>query len=1027
MSVKPGQYTDPHGNEYEVIGTAIHDETREELVIYRSIVGDEGFRVRPAAQWSEVVGQEQYSGNLFTHNDAFLAESYTEIYNDSPLWEKAELFFSLFPGRDDVYAERWGKDGGKNGYGQACHNEWSPICEKAGGKVKCGECKHQDFIRFSTSAIEKHLSGQATIGLYPVYADGTCRFLAFDFDGKDFSPDALRRDVSAMREAGVEAGLHLAMERSRSGNGIHFWLFFSESIPARTARKLGSSLITRAMRNHHEMTFKTYDRMFPNQDTLPKGGFGNLIALPLQKIPSQKGNSVFIDDSYNVISDQWLYLNRIPRYDLATVERLMRKLSPAGELGGLNADNEDEKPWEGKKAPPLLTRADFPANLRIVRANMLYIRKEGLPSRSLDMLKRLAAFRNPEYYKAQAMRKYIDRKKLPRIISCSDETEQYLCLPRGLEDDIRRILHELQVENEWIDETNHGRDIDVTFNGTLYDDQQKSADALLIHNTGILSAATAFGKTVVGAFLIGERRVNTLILVHRQNLLSQWMKQLQIFLAVLEEPAEVYTPTGRKKKRQAIGQIGAGKDNRSGIVDVAMMQSLVSGDEVDELVKDYGMVIVDECHHAAAFTYEQILKAVKAKYVYGMTATPKRKDGHHPIINMHFGAVRYQADALSQAEARLFEHFFIPRFTRFCIPPDQEETKWMIWDIYRDMQNSEIRNELIVKDVIAAVTRGRNPIILTERVDHVKRLADKLKLHIKNVIPMTGGGGNKKSRELFQTVEALPEDEPFVLVATGKFVGEGFDMPRLDTLFLAMPISWEGTVQQYAGRLHRSYKGKKEVQIFDYVDVHIAMLENMYHKRVKTYASIGYMVKAAPMSTERANAIYSSKNFFSTYVADLSSAQSDILIASPTLAYQRVTSALRYLSSANARVTVVTNAPDTYDEADKRKQEECFQLLLQNGVTVKTKDTVFQMFAIIDQRIVWYGNIHLLNFGNTDECILRIDSVEIAAEFAEILHGWQDAGDPVTYTQKLSPPRKSRNVRHNRNDHHQISLFDENL
>jgi superfamily II DNA or RNA helicase len=824
-----------------------------------------------------------------------------------------------------------------------------------------------------------------TTGVYPMFPDETCRFLVFDFDGNgnDYSPEDLRHDVNAIREVCGEKGISMAVERSRSGKGIHLWIFFAENISVSIARKFGSSLITCAMNKHHGLAFKTYDRMIPTQDTLPKGGFGNLIALPLQKIPREQGNSMFVDEEFSVYPDQWGYLCNVKKYSLKETESFIRLLSPSGELGDLHKDSEDEKPWEKKKQNSKLEKTDFPETVKIVSANQLYIDKSGISSPALNLLKRLAAFRNPEFYKAQAMRLSTFGK--PRIISCSDETEKYLCLPRGLKDDVTTILRDKEVKIHFIDKTNNGRGIDVRFNGELRSEQQQAAEALLAHNNGILSATTAFGKTVVGAYLIAEHKVNTLILVHRTSLLSQWQSRLKEFLLINEEPATEYTPKGHKRKKTIIGQIGGGKSNLSSIVDVAIMQSLTSGDEVKELVKNYGMVLVDECHHVSAFSFEQVLKTVNAKYVYGLTATPTRQDGHHPIIYMHCGKIRYCVDAKEQAAARPFEHFVIPRFTRFQKPIHRDESRWPIVDIYNDIQNNTLRNDLILQDVISAVGQGRNPIILTERIGHVKYLAEKLAQSVKNVITLTGGGTQKKSQETLQMVADIPEDEPFVLVATGKYVGEGFDMPRLDTLFLAMPISWKGTLQQYAGRLHRLYDGKKEVQVYDYVDIHVEMLEKMYQKRLRGYASIGYKAKGMPQPLEEVHSIFDNHTFFPVYSADILAAGSEILIVSPFVTKRRVLSALNYLTATKTTATVITKPSENYAEKDRKKIDECMEMLKQHGVSVKTKDRIHQKFAIIDQRIVWYGSINLLSYGTSEESIMRIENVDIAEELLRSL------------------------------------------
>lgn len=361
--------------------------------------------MRPASMWNELVEHNGQKVKCFTHEDEIVSETPIGIHKNSTPSEKVTVFLSLFIGRDDVFAKRWeNHKKGTAGYVPVCQNEWTPACPKSIGKIKCSECANQSFVKYDASAVAKHLKGRLTIGVYPMLPDETCRFLAFDFDSKDYVQEELRRDVSAIREACTEKNISAAIERSRSGKGVHFWVYFSENIPASIARKFGSSLITYAMSKHHELPFKTYDRMIPAQDTMPKGGFGNLIALPLQKQPREQGDSEFIDESFNSCADQWNYLYNIKKYSLDEIERFIRELSPMGELGVLHRDSEDEKPWEGKKPAPEIARFDFPEWVHITRANMLHIKKDGISNAALNTLKRLAAFRSPEFYKAQAMR-----------------------------------------------------------------------------------------------------------------------------------------------------------------------------------------------------------------------------------------------------------------------------------------------------------------------------------------------------------------------------------------------------------------------------------------------------------------------------------------------------------------------------------------------------------------------------------------------------------------------------------------------
>jgi superfamily II DNA or RNA helicase len=995
MNIKTGKYIHFTGNEYEFISTATHSETQEEMVVYRALYGNRDIWVRPYAMWVEMVHHNGQQIKRFTHEDDVAPVPHVPldgIHNNSPPADKMKLFLSLFAGRGDVYAKRWEKNA-RNGYSPVCDNFWKLSCPKREKeKIKCGDCPTWDFPKYDARAVIKHLNGDLTVGVYPMFPDETCRFLVFDFDGKkDYEADILRNDVSLIRETCNEMCISMAMERSRSGSGIHFWIFFTENIPASVARRFGSSVITYTMKKHHKLSFKTYDRLIPTQDTFHKGaaGFGNLIALPFQKEPRENGNSVFVDELFNVYPDQWNYLDGIKKYSLKEVESFIRQLSPCGDLGDLHKDTGDEKPWEhppsGKRMKQqALTNHDFPIVVKVVRSNMLYIAKAGISSPALNALKRLAAFRNPEFYKKQAMRK--STHDTERIISCSEETERYLCLPRGLEDEVRMLMDEAGSVVEFIDETYHGRNIDVVFEGELRSEQQPAADVLLSHDIGVLAATTAFGKTVIAAHLIASRKVNTLILVHLTSLTSHWRKQLSKFLVINEEPVVEYTPTGRKRKKSIIGQIGGGKNNLSGIIDIAVMQSLVTGTEVKDLVRNYGMVIVDECHHVAAFTFEQILKTANPKYVYGMTATPTRKDGHHPIIGMQCGKIRYRVDARKEAEGRPFEHYVIPRFTRFQKPMHRSE-EYHFSDIYNDIQNSEVRNNLIIQDVVAAVEQGRNPIILSERKEHVNYLAEQLSESLPNVITLMGGGTQKVNREILESVANIPTDESFVLVATGKYVGEGFDMPRLDTLFLAMPISWKGTVQQYAGRLHRLYEGKKEVQIYDYVDVHVATLETMYQKRLKSYSTIGYKAKGTPQPLDEVHSIYDNHTFFTVYSADVLAARHEILIVSPFLSKKRILSATGYLVATSVKATVVTKPVDDYPDKDREKILNCMELLAQQDITIKTKERIHQKFAIIDQRIVWYGSINLMSYGNSEESIMRIDNVGIAAELLGSMNG----------------------------------------
>ena len=895
--------------------------------------------------------------------------------------EKIRLFRSLFRGREDGFARRWySVQKEKGGYAPVCANEWRyGVCIKPKGK--CSKCENRVLVPLDNAIIYKHLSGkdangQDVIGLYPILADDTCYFLAIDFDD-----GAWQENVSAVRRVCGEWGISCGVERSRSGEGAHLWVFFEDAIPCVTARKLGSALLTAAMEREGKLKLDAYDRMFPCQDTLPNGGFGNLIALPLQGQARKKGNSLFVDEIFQPYPDQWAYLSTMRKLRTEDVDALIKAHSHGDALGNLCVVESVSKPWERQKKLTL-SALDFYGVQHIVRANMVYIPANGFAPRVRNQLLRLAAFRNPDFYKSQAMRLPIYDK--PRIICAAEERDSYLALPRCCEPDLTELLENAGASYEIEDKTFIGNEIRATFKGELRPEQIPATEALLAHNNGVLSATTAFGKTVIAAYLIGQRKVNTLVLVHTQALLNQWKKALSEFLEINETLPELPKKRGRKKERPLIGQLGGAKNNLSGFVDIAIMQSLISKDEVRELVKDYGMVIVDECHHISAVSFEQVLKEVNAKYVYGLTATPARQDGHQPIIHMQCGPIRYQVDAKQQAEKHPFDHAVIPKFTSFA-QPLTDETPWKITDAYAAMQINEERNNKIVVDVLAAVAEGRMPIVLTERYDHAKLLAEVLREKSRNVVLLSGKGTAKEKREILQGLSLIPADEPLILVATGRYVGEGFDLPRLDTLFLAMPVSWKGTLAQYAGRLHRNYEGKQEVLIYDYVDIRVPMLERMYHKRLSGYAAIGYTIRGDRTAPTAENRIFSQEEYWDTFSIDIANAQKDILITSP---YLHITQVKRFLKliPEETHVTVVTGDETSFKPEAWEKVSNAVKLLEAAGARVILQPKVYQRYAVIDKSTLWYGGINFLGFEKATHGAMRLCSLELANDLASHIH-----------------------------------------
>ena len=581
------------------------------------------------------------------------------------------------------------------------------------------------------------------------------------------------------------------------------------------------------MENQHEIKFTTYDRFFPNQDTMPRGGFGNLIVLPLNGKSARAGNTLFLDEDLQPYSDQWRALKSFQRVPNDLVESLVESAQREGAVVGVRlsmADDEQPDPWTrppSKKGPEKRIPGVLPEMVKIVQGNMLYLEKAGIASPFLNRLKRLAAFQNPEFYKQQAMR--MSTHNIPRVIGCTEDLNRHIGLPRGVLDELRDLLTEHRIGLTLVDERLQGRPLNVHFHGDLRGDQGKAVAELIKYDTGVLSATTAFGKTVIGAWMIAARKVNTLVLVHRQELLDQWRERLATFLGI---------------DVKSIGQIGGGKTKPNGLLDIGMLQSLNRKGEVKDIVAEYGHIIVDECHHVTAVSFEAVMKQVKARYILGLTATPTRKDGHHPIIIMQCGPIRYRVNPKQQAADRPFQHVVLPRRTSYVNPKTdmnyQELCNFLVCDADR--------NSFIVADITKVLAQGRNPLVLTERKEHVDVLAAALTGKAAHLIIMYGGRTKKERSACNERLRAIPPGESRILVATGKYIGEGFDDPRLDTLFLALPISWKGTIQQYAGRLHRLCDGKLEVRVYDYVDSNVSMAWSMFEKRKKGYKAIGYEI-----------------------------------------------------------------------------------------------------------------------------------------------------------------------------------------
>jgi hypothetical protein len=740
--------------------------------------------------------------------------------------EKVRLFRSLFRGRSNVYPTRFiSRKNKRFGYAPACGNKFVPgLCELP--RIKCGECANQAFHAVDDRSVLNHLQGRHVMGVYPLLEDDTCWLLAADFDKATW-----REDVTAFVETCRLSGVSVSVERSQSGNGAHAWFFFTAPIEATHARKMACFLITETMTRRHQLSMESYDRLFPSQDTMPRGGFGNLIALPLQHEARKCDNTIFIDNDFSPYPDQWAYLASVARTDVRAVEAIAEDATRRGQVLGVRLAEPDDEAASPRnlspsgRTPRSTISGPLHREVRAVISQRLFVEKAGLPSALLNQLRRVAAFQNPEFYKKQMMR--LSTAATPRVITCAEDLTQHIALPRGCRPEVEDLLREHGVALSMRDERHLGKRSRFRFRGELTPVQKRAAESLLKHDIGVVVAPPGLGKTVLGAYLAAERGRNTVILVHRSPLLDQWITQLSMFLGIDETK---------------IGRIGGGKRRANGTLDVAMLQSLVRKGRVDDRVASYGHVIVDECHHVPAVSFERVLSEVKARYILGLTATPHRRDGHHPILEMQLGPVRFSVDPKSQAAQRPFSHRLIVRETGFWLATSSEVG---IQNIYRSLAADEARNQVILDDVIQAVHEGRSPILLTERRDHLEYFAGRLRSFIRHLVVLRGGMTAKERARTSAGLAKIPDEEERLVLATGRYIGEGFDDARLDTLFLAMPISWRGTLAQYTGRLHRLHFRKTEVRIFDYVDREVPMLLRMFEKRLRAYRALGYVRKEA--------------------------------------------------------------------------------------------------------------------------------------------------------------------------------------
>jgi superfamily II DNA or RNA helicase len=702
---------------------------------------------------------------------------------------RVALFRSLFRGRDDVYAVRWTNQHGESGYVPAV----------AGGWRKDRPRGQRRYLAVTDDVIRAHLAGDETIGLYPLLADDHCWLLAADFDGPSWRLDAL-----AYLDAAAGHGVPAYLERSRSGQGAHVWMFFSEPVTATDARGLGTGLLRTAIDARAELALDSYDRLFPSQDLAPRGSFGNLIALPLQERAARDGNSVFLDhDTLSPAEDQWRLLGQIDRINPALLATALRRLAP------MRTWRDEAAAWRRSGGQP-----KGPARIAVTADSRLRVDKSGLSTSMLAAIKHLASVANPEFFAKQRLR--LSTWRTPRVIRAYDEDLTHLHLPRGLRADLeelaRRAGSTLDIQAAWP----QVEPLNVAFRGALTPQQQDAVDDLADRDLGVLVSPPGTGKTVMGCALIAAARVPSLVLVYRKPLLEQWRDEL---CSLLDLSAD------------QVGQLTGGRDRRSGVVDIATVQTLARRDDVAELTRRYGLLVVDECHHVPAVTIGQVVGQIPARRVLGLTATPYRQDGLDALIAMHCGPIRHHpGQAPTGTKRRLEVHE-----TRFTFTGSQHAA---IQQIFTALAEDPRRTRQIAADVAAAVAAGRRCLVLSERKAHLAALANELHEHGVDVLVLHGSLTRSDQQQTMDRLETVTE-QPVAVVATGQYVGEGFDCPPLDTLFVTFPISSKGKIVQYVGRVLRPFAGKHTVTVHDYHDAAVPALSRMHDRRRKAYRSLG--------------------------------------------------------------------------------------------------------------------------------------------------------------------------------------------
>ena len=842
--------------------------------------------------------------------------------------DKIGLYRSYFKGTDQAYARGYINKEGKKGFARVCKFEDKPLrgCPHF-GEHGCKGCGYREDKPLTDNDIKDHLSGKKTYGIYPILGDDTCYFLAIDFDHEGYKECAL-----GFANVCRAHGFSPLLEVTSSGEGAHVWLFFSEPIKAISARLFGYYLLLEAMEECPNIGFSAFDRMFPAQDYLPKGGYGNLIALPLQGEKAKEGKTVFVDDRFNPfpLKQQLAHLSSIVKIKEAEMDYYLSNAKKLSSLGPVSKSGF-------KKTK--LKKEDFPDTLIIIEDNGISLSKKGMSNAATKAIERLACLPNPKYLLLQRKRQPVNVALCPRLLRLFQEDDTFIHLPRGVEDDLYRLLRFVGVHFEIKDLRTKGKKIKTTFNGALRDDQKEGVEKLLKKNNGLFIAPPSFGKTVVAIYLISKLKVNTLIVVPRLSLLNQWKERIATFLKFDGE----------------IGVLKAGKCELNHQIDIASIDSLTDEDRRKEILDKYGLIIFDEAHHLGAKTYEDVARACVSKYLYGFTATLARSDGNHRIVTMTLGEVLYEGEGVSNG---IIDKVLYPRFTSFGLSSVEKTIGYS--EQLSLLTKDEQRNASIIKDIEGCYEKGRAMLLLSDRVEHLKVIKEKLRLKKEDIFLLWGSMKGKEKREVFEGIKR--KEGPFLILSTGKYIGEGFDEKKLDTLFVATPFRWKGILRQYVGRLHRDAPGKLRVEVYDYIDLRVHMFATMYQERLRAYRKEHYVLEGDLLSLGKS--LYDLKDYKEALLTDLRLAEKEICFF--VGAYEDK-ALLELVSISSCHVKI-------YSDKD---------IEIVGVERVRTQEV--PNIVVIDSRIAWYGGINPYMESKYKDSIMRIEDKGIASELLKQL------------------------------------------